>query len=143
MELARALEDLHRLINRQWAIDGARLGISHSEFEYLRAIKAHESDRTCQDDHGQHLQDVVTALGIKKASASAMVVKLEKRGLVERMPCRFDARAQHILLTGKGREALQSGEEVYRAAADALKSKIGDEGLARLEDALGPDKTGR
>lgn len=143
MTLAKTLEDLHRLINRQWALDSARLGISHSEFEYLRAIKAHESDRTCQDEHGQHLQDVVAAMGIRKASASAMVAKLEKRGLVARIPCRYDARAQHILLTEEGREALGSGEEIYEAAAKTLRSQTGSQGFSMLAAVLEVDGSSR
>ena len=143
MTLARTLEDLHRLINRQWAQDSARLGISHSEFEYLRAIKSHESDGTCLDEHGQHLQDVVAALGIKKASASAMVAKLEKRGLVARIPCRYDARAQHILLTEKGLEALGLGEEIYKAAANTLRSQSGGKGFSMLAAVLEVDGSNR
>ena len=125
MKFARVLENIHRAVNRQWAVDGARLGLSHSEFEYLRAIKEREAEKVCGDDHGQHLADVVSAMGIKKASASAMIVKLEKRGLVERLPCRMDARAQHILLTEKGQEYLRVGEKIYEAAAGALRSEFG------------------
>ncbi|WP_136657536.1 MarR family transcriptional regulator [Nitratireductor sp. XY-223] len=143
MNLARSLEDIHRLINRQWAIDSARLGISHSEFEYLRAVRDHETDRVCQDEHSQHLQDIVEVMGIRKASASAMIAKLEKRGFVKRVPCRLDARAQHILLTGKGSEALRAGEDVYRAAARALRAQIGGESLSRLEAALDTENANR
>ncbi|MEX3011288.1 MarR family winged helix-turn-helix transcriptional regulator [Hoeflea sp. TYP-13] len=139
MKFARVLEDIHRAIHRQWIVDGARLGISHSEFEYLRAIKDREGEKVCGDGHGQHLQDVVAAMGIRKASASAMIVKLEKRGLVERVPCRMDARAQHILLTEKGMEFLQLGEGIYEAAAGALRSEFMDRKLEGHVDTIPPE----
>lgn len=129
MRFARVLENIHRAVNRQWVLDGARLGLSHSEFEYLRAVHDRETEKVCCENHGQHLQDVVAALGIKKASASAMIVKLERRDLVERMPCRVDARAQHIILTKKGVEYLQLGEKIYEAAAGALRSEFASSNL--------------
>ncbi|WP_027259328.1 MULTISPECIES: MarR family winged helix-turn-helix transcriptional regulator [Leisingera] len=123
MTFAQLIELAHRHAHRHWARGGARIGLSHSEYEYLRAIKEQEIKQTSKDDHGQHLQDVVEDLGVRKASASAMVVKLTERGLVERVPCRYDARAQHILLTPQGREMLQTGEEMYQAAARSFLSE--------------------
>lgn len=117
-----ALERLHRIAHRHWAAQAATAGLSHSEFEYLRAIKEQERRKVDRDDHGQHLQDVVAAMGVSKASASAMVVKLEERGLVRRVPCLMDARAQHILLTDDGASLLRRGEEIYR---DALRQIFG------------------
>jgi DNA-binding MarR family transcriptional regulator len=124
MKFARVLENIHRAVNRQWALDGPRHGLSQSEFEYLRTIHEGEAVKRCGDDRGQHLRDVVTAMGIRKASASTMIVKLERRGLVERKPCRMDARAQHIVLTQKGVDFLQLGEKVYEAAAGALRAEF-------------------
>lgn len=136
MKLARLIELAHRQAHRQWAKTGAKAGVSHSEYEYLRAIKEQEARKTDKNDHGQHLQDVVDEMGVKKASASAMVVKLEERGLVERIPCQFDARAQHILLTKRGNNLLKQGESIYEAAAQALLSQTSDPGFKALETAL-------
>ncbi|MBC2858373.1 MarR family winged helix-turn-helix transcriptional regulator [Stappia sp. 28M-7] len=116
MTPTEALERLHRLAHRQWSMQAAEAGLSHSEFEYLRAIRAQERQKVDENDHGQHLQDVVEAMGVRKASASAMVLKLEERGLVHRVPCQMDARAQHILITDEGAHLLRQGEEVYRGA---------------------------
>lgn len=84
-----------------------------------------------EDAHGQHLQDIVTALGVTKASASAMVGKLEGRGLVQRFQCQQDARAQHIILTGTGQALWTTGLSVYenleaRITDDRLLTKKGD-----------------
>lgn len=136
MKLANMIEILHRHAHRQWAGMGSEIGVSHSEFEYLRAIKEQEARMTDNNDHGQHLQDVVAQMGVKKASASAMVVKLEDRGLVERLPCRFDARAQHILLTAAGNAVLKQGEGVYESAASALLSELSEADRGALKTCL-------
>ena len=136
MKLARFIEEMHRLANREWSSRAAALGLSYSEFEYLRAIQAQETEKTDKDDHGQHLQDVVAEMGVRKASASAMVLKLEERELVFRVPCRFDARAQHILLTAKGNEMVSAGQQIYDGVAQALESRFSSGDLTQLTDAL-------
>ena len=110
--------------------------MTHSEYEYLRAIKDQEDEKTDKDNHGQHLQDVVDEMGVRKASASAMVLKLEERGLVVRFPCQYDARAQHIMLTEQGQKLLLSGEEIYEAAAQALLAELSGFDMKALEVAV-------
>lgn len=136
MNLARLIELAHRQGHRQWAKAGGRLGMTHSEYEYLRAIKDQEDEKTDKDNHGQHLQDVVDEMGVRKASASAMVLKLEERGLVVRFPCQYDARAQHIMLTEQGQKLLLSGEEIYEAAAQALLAELSGFDMKALEVAV-------
>ena len=96
------IRHLHQLCHREWTALGTDIGVSFSEFEYLSAIKQEEDRMRIEDVHGQHLQDIVSALGVSKASASAMISKLEGRGLVSRFQCKMDARAQHIVLTDAG-----------------------------------------
>jgi|TARA_R110002072_G_scaffold38138_20_gene110567 DNA-binding MarR family transcriptional regulator len=124
MQLAEFIELVHRHAHRKWTALGATVGVSYSEFEYLSAIKDQEAGKTDRDDHGQHLQDVVEDMGIRKASASAMVVKLEARGWVRRVPCQYDARAQHILLTEEGEDHLARGKTLYGAAARCLLAEL-------------------
>ncbi|MCB1356717.1 MAG: winged helix DNA-binding protein [Maritimibacter sp.] len=118
---AQTLEDLHRICRREWARAARETGASLSEFDYLRAVHDQEELQRYEDRHGQHLQDIVAALDVTKASASAMIAKLEARGLVERFQCKGDARAQHIILTAAGRARLQDGRAVYDRAAAALQ----------------------
>lgn len=136
MNLARLIELAHRQAHRQWAKTGAQIGLSHSEFEYLCAIQDQEAAKTDKDNHGQHLQDVVVEMGVKKASASAMVLKLEERGLVIRIACQFDARAQHILLTEQGHDLLKLGKSTYEAAAKSLVSETSEIDFEALTAAL-------
>lgn len=115
---------IHRLAQREWARRSRDLGVSQSEFEYLGAILAQAHRKFEREgDHGQHLHDIVAELGVTKASASAMVGKLEGRGLLRRFPCMMDARAYHIILTDAGRDLLTSAMSIYEAVAEAANEE--------------------
>ena len=127
MKLSGLVELVHRHAHRRWSALGADAGVSYSEFEYLSAIKDQESRKTDRDNHGQHLQDVVAEMGVRKASASVMVVKLEERSWVRRLPCQYDARAQHILLTPEGEARLAAGRGIYASVVQAVLAGLSEE----------------
>jgi DNA-binding MarR family transcriptional regulator len=133
---APTLEKLHRELARLWTIPTSRPGaLSLSEYEYLRAVERLGTTKAvAQDDdhHGQHMQDLAAVLGVKKASVSAAVSKLERRGLVDRYTCEQDARAQHVVLTAKARAALALEAVVY----EALDSWVKEHKLETALDAL-------
>lgn len=144
MNLDRQLDAFHRFLTGLWAEDGKRPGeLTYSEYEYLRAIQrldgariegieAHENYR-----QGHHLQSIVAVLGVKKASASAAIARLEARDLIERFPCQIDSRAQHVRLTPAGEKILQNEfDAVYRAAADHLTTTLTPDELAVLTSAF-------
>ncbi|MCB1330565.1 MAG: winged helix DNA-binding protein [Maritimibacter sp.] len=131
---AETLQEIHRICRREWARAARESGVSLSEFEYLQAVQDQEDLQRYEDRHGQHLQDIVAALDVTKASASAMIAKLEARGFVTRFQCRGDARAQHIILTEAGRARFREGQAVYARAAAALR----DGAQGRVPEAPGP-----
>ncbi len=133
---AESLENLHRLAHRYWMKHTAELGMSYSEFEYLSAVFEQAELSKDKNYHGQHLHDIVSAMGVNKASASAMMDKLEKRKLVKRKPCKKDARAQHIVLTAKGEELRLAGKAAYTALQDTIGELLVD---AAPVDAPSPD----
>ncbi len=100
--------------------------MSYSEFEYLSAVFEQAELSKDKNYHGQHLHDIVSAMGVNKASASAMMDKLEKRKLVKRKPCKKDARAQHIVLTAKGEELRLAGKAAYTALQDTIGELLVD-----------------
>jgi DNA-binding MarR family transcriptional regulator len=118
-----------------------------SEYEYLRAVERLDGAQVVahdHDPHGQHMQNLAAVLGVKKASVSTAVSKLEQRGLVDRFPCELDARAQHVVLTAKARVTLAQEAVVY----DALDSWVKEHKLETALDALAaaldqPKPTGR
>ncbi|MCZ4270800.1 MarR family winged helix-turn-helix transcriptional regulator [Maritalea porphyrae] len=124
MQHAQTLETIHRLTHRHWMKSAGALGLSYSEFEYLSAIYEQAVLSETTDHHGQHLHDIVTAMGVNKASASAMMDKLEKRKLVRVKPCKRDARAKHFLLSKKGEELRVIGKSAYELLASVLEADI-------------------
>ncbi|MCV0429065.1 MAG: MarR family winged helix-turn-helix transcriptional regulator [Roseibium sp.] len=132
MKLPDFIELVHRHAHRRWNASASDVGVSYSEFEYLSAIKEQEFRKTDKDDHGQHLQDVVETMGVRKASASVMVVKLEERGWVRRVPCQYDARAQHILLTEEGQVRLETGRSIYASVAREILGELGEKERGEL-----------
>ncbi|WP_259781673.1 MarR family winged helix-turn-helix transcriptional regulator [Aestuariispira ectoiniformans] len=138
MTLIQSLDHLHRLLSHSWSRGGVRPGqLSHSEYEYLRALQrlnggqlANDGD---EDHHGAHLNNLADILGVRKASASAAVAKLEKRGLVDRFPCQYDARAQHVVLTQKAEDALRYEAIVYEDLARKIEKVLSPEETTQLE----------
>jgi len=78
------------------------------------------------------MQDLAAVLGVKKASVSTAISKLERRGLVNRFPCKLDARAQHLVLTDTARSALAQEAMVY----GQLDSWVQEHGLGDALEAL-------
>lgn len=125
-DLAKKLQKVHQACHRAWAKAARDLELSFSEFEYLSAVQEQADLQRFEDKHGQHLQDIVDALGVTKASASTMISKLEARGWVTRFQCMMDARAQHIVLTPEGQVKLARGARVYEQIATQINDEIGD-----------------
>ncbi|GAA6181505.1 MULTISPECIES: MarR family winged helix-turn-helix transcriptional regulator [unclassified Shimia] len=124
-DLAHSLQMLHQACHRAWSKAAREAGVSFSEFEYLSAVQEQADLQRYEDVHGQHLQDIVEALGVTKASASTMVSKLEARGWVTRFQCQVDARAQHIILTEEGQIKLAGGQRLYAKIASELPPSLG------------------
>lgn len=137
MAASETLERLHRLLNQTWAQEArAGVGLSFNEYSYLRQVDALAGAKVSKEcsgggeADGPHLTELAQALGVKRASASSMLTKLEKAGLIERFDCRHDARAQHFMVTLDGRAALKKGQAVYAGLASQL---FGTLTLANLE----------
>ena len=124
MSIADHLETLHRQAHRHWMKHGSVLGLSYSEFEYISAVNEQDTLSKADDFHGQHLHDLVTAMGVNKASASAMMDKLEKRQLVRVKPCKRDARAKHFILSKKGEELRLQGKVAYTQLLETLSDDL-------------------
>ncbi|WP_417459646.1 MarR family winged helix-turn-helix transcriptional regulator [Kordiimonas sp.] len=129
MSKADWLEQVHRFLTLEWA-KAATDGHTFNEFSYLRAIGILEESaskaETVTERFGPRLSDLADALAVRRASASTMLTKLEKEGLVERKHSRLDARAQHIKLTPEGRDAVKNGLSLYEKSASHLLAALGD-----------------
>lgn len=70
--------------------------------------------------------DIARRLGIRLPSATEMVIKLQRAGLVERLPDATDARAVLVSLTGRGQAVL--------AEANVRRNEHLAEQLGQLDD---------
>ncbi|WP_345352587.1 MarR family winged helix-turn-helix transcriptional regulator [Rhodococcus olei] len=82
-----------RALRRRWFTALEPWGLSPHEYRALRAIHGGDSPR---------LGDVAKALRIAPRSATEVVDRLEKGGLIERIPDASDRRAMCVRLTAQG-----------------------------------------
>lgn len=137
--LEQGLIKWQQLLNHAWQVQSDLAGgqLSQNEFDYLACIyeaeKIEPEHPPQEHDDSSHLSAIALQMKVRKSSASLMVNKLQKRGFLARVTCRYDARAQHILLTDSGREVfLATTELVYGQLAKQIKGKLGDEQVEQL-----------
>jgi len=144
MNLEDGLVKLQRMIFRTWdiqAFDSKENSLSYSEFEYMLCVHTAENSEfdpeNTEHDDSTHLSALAAEMQVQKSSASLMVNKLEKRELIYRATCQYDARAQHILLTEKGRKLFLSIQSsVYNNLAKSFKELLDDKEYEYFEKAL-------
>jgi len=74
------------------------------------------------------IKQVALLLGVAAASASRIVEDLDDKHLVDRVPDERDGRVRYVVITGRGREALQQLATVRLAAVEQFT-----DGLSPLE----------
>jgi DNA-binding MarR family transcriptional regulator len=144
MNLENGLIKLQRMISKTWDVqefDSKENSLSYSEFEYMLCVHTAENSEfdpeNIDHDDSTHLSALAAEMQVQKSSASLMVNKLEKRELIFRATCQYDARAQHILLTEKGRKLfLNIQSSVYKNLATSLKQRLDDEEYDNFEKIL-------
>lgn len=144
MSLDKSLVELQRMISRAWneqTFEDKKHSLSQNEFDYLMCIYtaqyAEIDPHSTEHDDSTHLSALAVQMQVKKSSASLMLNKLEKRGLVERVTCRYDARAQHILLTEQGEKLFKTCQKnVYTNLSESIKAKLGEADFQRFEQLL-------
>ncbi|USD59916.1 MarR family transcriptional regulator [Vibrio sp. SCSIO 43140] len=131
MSIEVNLEKMERLTAKVWRSYCKEDPLSHlsfNEYDYLKTVQASlEPIR---------LTDLAKELEVSKPSATNMVKRLEKKGLVERLPCPEDARAKRVILTEKARIPLASETEIYGAVAEKLKVNLSQSEFASLNQLL-------
>jgi len=144
MALEDSLIKLQRVITKTWnkhTFTSKEHSLSFSEFEYLQCVHIAEnaefSPEAQEHDDSTHLSALAAEMQVQKSSASLMVNKLEKRGLIHRVTCQYDARAQHILLTEAGRKLfLHTQQSVYRELAQTFNELLTPEEYRQFEQVL-------
>jgi DNA-binding MarR family transcriptional regulator len=98
-EIARALRAAYLALHRQTNDCFARYGVTADQFVLLSALA--EADAVTQ-------QDLVRRVSSDPNTVRAMLVLLERRGLVARERHPADGRARCVTLTAKGRQVFQN-----------------------------------
>ncbi len=131
MALEESLIDLERFCARAWRVYAKEDPLSHlsfNEFDYLRVIQVFPE--------GVRITDLADELQVTKPSASNMVVRLEKKGLVKRIACNEDARAKRVLLMEDVAEKMSLEQIVYKDISDQMMLKLNEQEAKQLQSLL-------
>lgn len=130
MQLDKSLEELELHLWRKWR-DHDQMqhsdSLTFNELDYLGYIDKHKTLR---------LTDLANGLGITKASASAMISKLERRGLIIRNGDERDGRITQLTLSPQGEKIKENELVLYKKAAVLLQGSMTSEDYACLEELL-------
>ncbi len=110
-EVARALRDAYLAFHRQTNACFARDGVTADQFVLLASLA--EEDAVTQ-------QELVRRVGSDPNTVRAMLLLLERRGLVARARHPADGRARCVSLTPKGRQVF--GQLLARS--EALRARL-------------------
>lgn len=131
MSLEKSLIELERFCAKAWRIyakEDPLARLSFNEYDYLRVIEAYPQ--------GVRITDLAEEMKVTKPSASTMVVRLQKKGLVKRIDCVEDARAKRVVLTDKVIEEISTEQKVYQKIASAMTAKLSDDESKQLVQLL-------
>ncbi|MBW3694211.1 MarR family transcriptional regulator [Vibrio sp. T187] len=125
--LAKNLEKIERFASKIWRVHSKEdpIGqLSFNEYDYLKVIQsAPEPIR---------LTDLAKEMEVTKPSATNMVQRLERKGLVERKACVEDARAKRVALTEKAELGLEEESRVYGIMAQGIEKRLSKDEVQQL-----------
>ncbi len=102
--------------------------LSFNEYDYLKVIQVSPepspANRPCYWDAGD------------KPSATTMVQRLERKGLVERQASLEDARSKLVILTKKAEIGLEEESKIYQVMAQTLESRLSEQESQLLNQLL-------
>ncbi|WGW00840.1 MarR family transcriptional regulator [Vibrio sp. YMD68] len=125
------LEKIERFASKVWRVQSKNDSLdqlSFNEYDYLKVIQVSQD--------AIRLTDLANEMQVSKPSATNMVKRLERKGLVERKSCAEDARSKRVELTEKATVALKEESRVYGVMARELEKKLTDNQLDQLNQLL-------
>lgn len=124
--LGEAFRSLERHVHEGTAVAG---------FEDVRP--AHFAVFRHLEPEGSWVTELAEEARMTKQSMGELVIYLERRGYVERLPDPHDGRAKIVVLTEAGLRFMEAGVERAREVEDALAERMGgQERLEELADSL-------
>ena len=121
------LEKIERFASKIWRTQSKEdpIGqLSFNEYDYLKVIEAAKEPI--------RLTDLAEEMQVTKPSATTMVQRLERKGLVERRPSPEDARSKLVVLTAKAETGLEEESKLYQVMANTLESQLSEQEIEQL-----------
>lgn len=126
MKVEQSLLALDRYISRRWRELplSEQCTMTYTEFDYLETLYELKSAR---------LSDLAKIMCVSKPTASNMVSRLEKKGMVSRSACPDDGRAIAISLSDKGHAFLDRDREIFGGFIREVFQCLSPEEQSKLE----------
>jgi len=86
----------------------ANHGLPLSSYEVLLTVADAPEER-------MRMSEIADSVLLSRSGVTRLVDRLERDGLVERIPCEDDARGQYAVLTERGREAFDAARATHLA----------------------------
>jgi len=88
-------------------------------------------------DHGVRQTLIAARAGLTKQAVGQFIEELERLGLIERVPDPEDGRARLVRYTKKGRQFLDTADQIKSEIETAYDRRLGKQQLAHLKSLLG------
>ncbi|NVN81920.1 MULTISPECIES: MarR family winged helix-turn-helix transcriptional regulator [unclassified Vibrio] len=125
--LNQNLEKIERFASKIWRTqvnEDPICQLSFNEYDYLKVIQA--------SPEPIRLTDLAIEMQVTKPSATTMVQRLERKGLVERKASLEDARSKLVVLTNKAELGLEEESKIYQVMAQILESRLSEQESQQL-----------
>lgn len=116
-------ENFSKLVNLLWQQcienlnnyleEDERGKFSNNDYYYLLMIQSMEQ---------LNLSEIAQKLNMTKPAITAMIRKLQKMNLVEKIQSQSDKRVHHVRLTAKGNNILSGDRAIYRWVTDTMST---------------------
>ena len=129
--LNQNLEKIERFASKVWRTqvnEDPICQLSFNEYDYLKVIQA--------SPEPIRLTDLAVEMQVTKPSATTMVQRLERKGLVERKASLEDARSKLVVLTHKAELGLEEESKIYQVMAQILESRLSEQESKQLNQLL-------
>ncbi|WP_411062142.1 MarR family winged helix-turn-helix transcriptional regulator [Vibrio chagasii] len=129
--LNQNLEKIERFASKVWRTqvnEDPICQLSFNEYDYLKVIQA--------SPEPIRLTDLAIEMQVTKPSATTMVQRLERKGLVERKASLEDARSKLVVLTHKAELGLEEESKIYHVMAQILESHLSEQESMQLNQLL-------
>src|SRR5688572_4706256 len=112
------LKTCWQVVSRMYNAEASLHDLTISMGQFLLNIDSHE---------GSYASDIAPLLGMESTSLSRIILSLENKKLIQRIPDKKDGRKIKIVLTSKGKSAKELAKNVVRTFNHLVEVKIGKE----------------